>query len=105
MEQPGFRETCPTCDSWLHSCLNCRLYNPKSDRCSSITAECTGERESLNYCEEFQYRDMPNNADHRNGNGNRSLGRDISRRTRGRPGPGNGAGASAREKFNKLFGK
>ena len=94
-EQPGFRETCPRCESWLHSCLNCRLYNPRSDRCSSITAECTGERQLLNYCEEFQFRDMPNNAGHRNGNGSgngRGRVKDHGNRT------------SAREKFDKLFG-
>ena len=98
MEQPGFRETCPGCENWLHACLNCRLYNPRSDRCSSITAECTGERGSLNYCEEFQFRDMPNNVQHRNGNG----GGYGNGRRKGR-GNGSSQGGSAREKFDQLF--
>lgn len=51
---PGFRETCPECDSYLHSCLNCRLYNRRGGVCSSVTAECAGLREHYNYCEEYQ---------------------------------------------------
>jgi len=126
--QPGFKEACPKCMSYLHACVNCRLYNPSADRCSSITAECTGARDGLNYCEEFQFRDVPNNAGHRNGNhGN---GRTTSAATRPRRGlasrpngtrgpggrvpggafdvsagePGGNADA-ARKKFDDLFGK
>ena len=52
--QPGVRQTCAECDVFLHSCVNCRLYNRRSDRCSSVTAECTGQRDHYNYCEEYQ---------------------------------------------------
>ena len=53
--QPGFRQTCPECDAFLHSCVNCRLYNRRGDQCSSVTAECKpGSREQHNYCEEYQ---------------------------------------------------
>jgi hypothetical protein len=51
---PGVRQTCPSCEAHLHSCVNCRLYNRRSDRCSSVTAECTGQRDHYNYCEEYQ---------------------------------------------------
>ena len=56
---PGVRQTCPDCDAFLHSCLNCRLYNRKSDRCSSVTADCTGQRDHYNYCEEYQIAQIP----------------------------------------------
>ena len=56
---PGCRETCPECQAFLHSCLNCRLYNRATDRCSSVTAECTGDREHYNYCEEYQIAQIP----------------------------------------------
>lgn len=51
---PGFQQACPGCNAFLHSCVNCRLYNRRSDRCSSVTAECTGQRDHYNYCEEYQ---------------------------------------------------
>jgi len=107
-EQPGFKETCPKCDSYLHACLNCRLYNPSADRCSSVTAECTGRRDGLNYCDEFQFKDVPNNTHHRNGTrdarprrSGTSLGLfppvdDVKPKPRG--------GGTARKKFDDLFG-
>jgi len=100
-EQPGFKETCPGCTSYLHACLNCKFYNPSADRCSSITAECTGARDGLNYCEEFQFRDMPNNTNHRNGNGRNGLAeKPLAKDT-----PADGASGNARKKFDRLFGK
>jgi len=107
-ESPGFKETCPGCDGYLHACLNCRLYNPSADCCSSITAECTGARDGLNYCEEFQFREKPNNTNHRNGNGNGNGTRkngslDFSAKPRKNDTPA-GPGR-ARKKFDDLFGK
>jgi hypothetical protein len=106
-EQPGFKEACPKCTAFLHSCLNCKLYNPTADRCSSVTAECPGDRQGVNYCEEFEFRDVAANANHpapraaRNGNGgpHTQLGFDE-------PEPGNhvsGKQTNARRKFDKLF--
>ena len=102
-EQPGFKETCANCMGYLHACLNCKLYNPSADRCSSITAECTGDRAGLNYCEEFQFRDMPNNSNHRTTRGAaRSLGFPAQG---GIEGDSSAKSTSAnRDKFNKLFG-
>ena len=107
-ESPGFKEACPGCTSYLHSCLNCKFYNPTADRCSSVTAECTGDRASLNYCEEYQFRDTPNHAGRRASNGRAANG--SMTRT---PGLGDLAGREnsaekppsvARDKFDKLFG-
>lgn len=109
-EQPGFKETCPACTGYLHSCVNCRLYNPTADRCSSITAECTGSREGLNYCEEFQFRDAPNNGNRRNGKERASTGRAAGDgKTLGFSGvasrkrPSRKPSKAARDKFDKLF--
>jgi hypothetical protein len=112
-EQPGFKATCPKCQAYLHSCRNCRLYNPSADRCSSVTAECAGDRESLNYCEEFMFRDAPANGGRRNGNGHGAatvLGlnvrapRAVSETPIRRPSsPPSRPGGSGRDKFDKLF--
>ncbi len=110
-ESPGFKATCAKCEAYLHSCRNCRLYNPSADRCSSVTAECPGDRESLNYCEEFQFRDAPTNGARRNGNGAATvLGlegrapRVASETPERRPSaPSGKLGGSARDKFDKLF--
>ena len=103
-EQPGFKETCPGCEGYLHACLNCRLYNPSADRCSSITAECTGARDGLNYCDEFQFREKPNNTHHRNGNGTRNNGSlNFSAEPRKNDTPA--SSGRARKKFDDLFGK
>jgi hypothetical protein len=88
--------------SYLHACVNCRLYNPSADRCSSITAECTGDRAGLNYCEEFQFRDVPNNANHRNGNA-RTPSVSAGEDTDGRAAAG-GVAPDVRKKFDDLFG-
>lgn len=111
-EQPGFKETCPKCTSYLHVCVNCKLYNPTAEQCSSVTAECTGDRKGLSYCEEFQFRDVPNNASHRAAGGTALNGRasgDGAGKTLGPGGPESGSGPSdkpskaARKKFDKLF--
>jgi len=49
----GFKATCENCDEYLHSCLNCALFNPDTDRCRSLTTDAVSDRKSSNYCEEF----------------------------------------------------
>lgn len=111
-ENPGFKATCEKCEAYLHSCVDCRLYNPSADRCSSVTAECPGDRASLNYCEEFQFRDAPAASGRRNGKGAAGvLGFDgrtprvassDTAALRSPSAPGR-LGGSARDKFDKLF--
>ncbi len=114
-EQPGFKQTCEECTSFLHSCLNCKLYNPSADRCSSITAECAGDRESMTYCEEFQFRDMPNNANRRANDSSRGSGGrrsdsgdgttlGFANETRAND-ESTGPSEEATRKFDKLFGE
>ena len=50
---PGFREVCEGCGNYLHSCVQCRLYD-ESRRCLSNTTEPVRDIEHANYCEEFQ---------------------------------------------------
>ena len=103
-EQPGFKATCEKCTAYLHSCRNCRLYNPSADRCSSVTAECTGDRESLNYCEEFMFRDTPNNVGRRNGQtGAASVLGFSGRPVRPDAEAPDRRPAAGRDKFDKLF--
>ncbi len=55
--QPGFRETCPHCEAYLHCCLNCGLYDEHAhNKCKSPTTDWVADREKLNRCEEFQMR-------------------------------------------------
>ncbi len=50
----GKRDTCPRCDADLHSCRNCRLYDPtKNNQCAEPQAEWVREKEAANYCDYF----------------------------------------------------
>lgn len=49
----GFKAVCPACDSWLHTCTQCSLFNHLTDRCSSMTTDAVRDRDRLNFCEEF----------------------------------------------------
>jgi hypothetical protein len=52
----GFRDVCPTCSSYLHCCLNCRLYSPSAhNHCLSQTTEYVGDIAGANFCEEFDF--------------------------------------------------
>ena len=48
------RDTCPSCDSDLHSCRNCRFYDTsKSNQCAEPQAEWVRDKEASNYCDYF----------------------------------------------------
>jgi len=50
----GNRDTCPTCDSDLHSCRNCRFYDTsKNNQCAETQAEWVRDKEMANYCDYF----------------------------------------------------
>jgi hypothetical protein len=50
----GQRDSCPQCDSDLHSCRNCRFYDPgKHNQCSEPQAEWVRDKEAANYCDYF----------------------------------------------------
>ena len=51
-----FRDTCPSCQAYLHCCLNCRLYSPGAhNHCLSPTTEHVGDVAAANFCEEFEF--------------------------------------------------
>jgi hypothetical protein len=50
----GRRDTCPKCDSDLHSCRNCQFYDPiKNNQCAEPQARLVRDKESANRCEFF----------------------------------------------------
>ena len=56
---PAYREMCPRCDSFLHCCKNCSLYDETANqKCKSPTVENVREKDRGNFCEEFRFRDL-----------------------------------------------
>lgn len=48
------RDTCPKCDSDLHSCRNCRFFDTsKHNQCAEPQAEWVRDKEASNYCDYF----------------------------------------------------
>ena len=51
----GTSDTCPHCDSDLHSCRNCAFYDPgKHNQCTETQAEWVRDKEAANYCVHFR---------------------------------------------------
>jgi hypothetical protein len=51
----GFRDTCPHCDTDLHTCTNCRYYAVgKPNDCLVPGTDYVKDREANNFCEEFK---------------------------------------------------
>jgi hypothetical protein len=78
----GFKASCEKCGVFLHSCVQCALWDRGSMHCRSLTTEHVGDREGLNFCEEY----VPNTVHNGASGGSCSSGR-------------------AREKFLDLFGR
>ena len=50
----GKSDACPACDYDLHSCMNCRFYDPaKHNQCAETQAEWVRDKEAANYCDYF----------------------------------------------------
>jgi len=52
----GFSACCSTCGHYLHSCVQCGLFDRSSGRCTSLTTDSVRDLEGMNYCEEFRAR-------------------------------------------------
>jgi len=53
--QVGRRDVCPGCGDDLHSCLNCRHYDPNvAKACKEPFAEVPSNHRDANFCEFFQ---------------------------------------------------
>ncbi len=50
----GFKATCLGCGRYLHSCVQCTLWDGVAERCRSLTTEPVRDRESCNFCEEYR---------------------------------------------------
>lgn len=76
----GRRTTCPDCDADLHTCYNCRHYDPASaHECREPQTEHVVDKDASNACDLFQ------------------LGDGASRRRR--------SSRAAREQLGALFGE
>jgi len=54
----GRSETCPHCNAYLHSCLNCKFYSPKSHNdCREPQADFVKDKRASNFCEYFLFRE------------------------------------------------
>ena len=54
VEKVGFRETCPSCDAWLHSCVHCCFWS--GNHCTEPAAEKPGDPQAQNFCEWYKER-------------------------------------------------
>ena len=53
-EKVGYRDTCSSCDAYLHSCENCGLY--VKGYCTEPSAEKVSDPVGMNFCEWFMER-------------------------------------------------
>ena len=51
----GFREECPECAAFLHTCGNCHHYDPALKGCRLPNTEAVRDPHGVNFCEEFEY--------------------------------------------------
>jgi len=54
LDSVGRRDTCPSCSADLHSCRNCRFYDPRSyNECREPQAERVLDKTRSNFCDYF----------------------------------------------------
>ena len=54
IERIGRRDTCPRCGTDLHSCRQCRFYDPRAaNECREPQAERVLDKERSNFCDYF----------------------------------------------------
>ena len=83
--QVGRRDTCPHCGEELRSCRNCRHFDPTvAKECNEPFAEVPSDKDSANFCEFFQFREIA---------------------AMGRPGSGGAQVPNSRAAFDALFKK
>ena len=74
-------DSCPQCDSDLHSCKNCRHYDPQyHNECRETQAEWVSDKRRANFCDYFTPRVLS-----------------------GKPGPAKPSTDQAKSAFDKLF--
>ena len=81
LRKVGREEVCGSCQSWVHSCKNCRFWDEASRTCEEPAAEWVHDRERANFCD---FHTMPSP--------------DAARRPSREPAP-----ATSRDAFERLF--
>lgn len=97
-----FKELCPSCESFLHCCRNCRLYDPYAHHhCMSRTTEFAADVERGNFCDEFEFRESepPKSSSQRLAKG------DVKEAPPAAASASGSRPLSPREKFENLFKK
>ena len=51
----GFREECPECAAFMHTCVTCVRYDARNRLCTIPTTEPVRDVHEQNFCEEFEY--------------------------------------------------
>ncbi|MGB3088308.1 MAG: hypothetical protein WBC53_11415 [Phycisphaerae bacterium] len=51
----GFRDECPECAAYLHTCINCRHFDAATGGCRIPTTDPVHDRRGQNFCEEFEF--------------------------------------------------
>lgn len=51
----GFREECPECAAFIHTCANCVHYEASTRGCDIVNTEAVRDRQSVNFCEDFEF--------------------------------------------------
>ncbi len=56
----GRDSVCPSCGSYLHSCIQCEFYDPYAhNQCREPSAEFVADKEASNFCEYFKPKKTP----------------------------------------------
>jgi hypothetical protein len=77
----GRSSTCPNCNAYLHSCVNCRFYSPgRHNDCTETQVELVRDKSTANFCDYYVMREA----------GAKKAGKDT--------------GKTARDAFDSLFG-
>lgn len=54
--RPARKETCPSCSSDVHVCLNCEFYDPTAyHECRESQAEFVKNKDTSNFCDYFRF--------------------------------------------------
>jgi len=51
----AFREECPECAAFVHTCANCLNYDGRNRVCHLPTTEPIRDANEMNFCEEYEY--------------------------------------------------
>ncbi|MCD4708680.1 MAG: hypothetical protein K8S62_13180 [Candidatus Sabulitectum sp.] len=58
-----FSAVCEKCHCWLHSCIQCALWDSRSRMCKSMTTDSVADRQGKNFCEEWKPHDTEATTD------------------------------------------